>query len=110
LAVARLLVNCALAVAPQFAAALDFRGRLATFDCRAAAEQYVTGCLALRARHMDYPANIQLETVGRCNAHCGFCPPWTRTVPIPMCKRRTNWLGYQASARTPIPFLMPCAQ
>jgi sulfatase maturation enzyme AslB (radical SAM superfamily) len=74
LAVARLLVNCALAVAPQFAAALDFRGRLATFDCRAAAGQYVSGYLALRARHMDYPANIQLETVGRCNAHCGFCP------------------------------------
>ena len=26
------------------------------------------------AMHMDFPRNIGIETVGRCNATCGFCP------------------------------------
>jgi Iron-sulfur cluster-binding domain/Radical SAM superfamily len=68
------LVNSALAAAPQFPAALAFKDRLATIDLPGAAVDYAGNYLALRARHTDHPVSIQLETVGRCNAHCGFCP------------------------------------
>lgn len=30
--------------------------------------------LTERHVYMDYPRNIGIETVGRCNANCGFCP------------------------------------
>lgn len=36
--------------------------------------QYTQEYLENRAVHMDYPRFIGIETVGRCNATCGFCP------------------------------------
>ncbi len=36
--------------------------------------RYTQGYLENRAAHMDYPRFIGIETVGRCNATCGFCP------------------------------------
>jgi hypothetical protein len=35
---------------------------------------YVRNFLGNRAVYMDYPRNIGIETVGRCNAKCRFCP------------------------------------
>lgn len=35
---------------------------------------YVREYLENRAVYMDYPRNIGIETVGRCNAKCDFCP------------------------------------
>jgi tetratricopeptide (TPR) repeat protein len=73
-AIGRSLVNRALALAPNYQPALHFARRLDELDARAAADEYRSAWLALRSRYMDYPMNIQLETVGRCNAKCVFCP------------------------------------
>lgn len=73
-AAARPLVMRALALAPQLQPALDFKRQLDRLDVQAAADEYRNSYLALRSRHMDYPMNIQIETVGRCNAKCAFCP------------------------------------
>ncbi len=35
---------------------------------------YAQNYRAERTVHMDYPRNIGIETVGRCNATCFFCP------------------------------------
>lgn len=35
---------------------------------------YARNYRAERTVHMDYPRNIAIETVGRCNATCSFCP------------------------------------
>lgn len=39
-----------------------------------AANAYRNAFLVWRNRYMDFPMNIQLETAGRCNAKCDFCP------------------------------------
>jgi len=36
--------------------------------------KYLNRFFNLRNWHMDYPMNVQIETVGRCNAKCDFCP------------------------------------
>lgn len=73
-AVARPLVMRALALAPQFLPARNFKNQLDELDAQSATDEYRNAYLGLRSRHMDYPANIQLETVGHCNANCTFCP------------------------------------
>ena len=35
---------------------------------------YLTEFVRFQALFMDYPRNIGIETVGRCNANCDFCP------------------------------------
>ncbi|MFC1491984.1 tetratricopeptide repeat protein [Nitrospinota bacterium] len=37
-------------------------------------QPYVQNFLKLRDTYMDYPRFIAIETVGRCNAKCSFCP------------------------------------
>jgi hypothetical protein len=44
-------------------------------DREAATESpYFKEYMALRPIYMDYPRRISIETVGRCNATCDFCP------------------------------------
>ncbi len=38
------------------------------------ASQYVKEFSRKQTSHMDYPHNIGIETVGRCNGDCTFCP------------------------------------
>ena len=73
-AVARLLANFTLGLAPQLDEALELKNALAALDARASTDEYTRQYLVNRAGHMDYPFAIQVETVGRCNAHCRFCP------------------------------------
>jgi MoaA/NifB/PqqE/SkfB family radical SAM enzyme len=35
---------------------------------------YFRGFLSGRSQFIDYPRNVAIETVGRCNAACSFCP------------------------------------
>jgi|GEM_PF-834967 len=35
---------------------------------------YLAEFVSNQAVYMDYPRNIGIETVGKCNANCGFCP------------------------------------
>lgn len=35
---------------------------------------YVTNYISNQAAFQDFPRNIGIETVGRCNANCSFCP------------------------------------
>lgn len=42
--------------------------------CESLRHPYVQNFLKNRAIHIDYPRNIGIETVGRCNARCCFCP------------------------------------
>lgn len=71
---ARAAIAQATALAPQSDAATNLLRTLRELESHQGSLSYVGNYLALRARHMDYPANIQLETVGRCNANCSFCP------------------------------------
>jgi sulfatase maturation enzyme AslB (radical SAM superfamily) len=73
-AVARALLARAVALAPQAEMLRYQRNQLDRLDDQVAANPYVQDYLAARAMFMDYPMNIQLETVGRCNANCTFCP------------------------------------
>jgi len=73
-AVARPLVNRALALAPGFEPARNLNNQLDKIAARFATDEYQSSYLVLRSRHLEYPRNIQLETSGRCNAKCTFCP------------------------------------
>jgi sulfatase maturation enzyme AslB (radical SAM superfamily) len=71
---ARALLDCALSLAPDLTVLRNQKATLEQQDAKLARNTYVHGYLVGRAMHMDYPQHIQLETVGRCNANCTFCP------------------------------------
>jgi MoaA/NifB/PqqE/SkfB family radical SAM enzyme len=71
---ARVLLDRAIGLAPELASLRAQKATLDRQDARMALDPYVQQYLLTRAVHMDYPRNIQLETVGRCNANCTFCP------------------------------------
>jgi sulfatase maturation enzyme AslB (radical SAM superfamily) len=72
--VARVLAVRAVALAPGIPAAGPFENLFNRIDSQLGSDSCLGSYLALRARHMDYPMNIQLETTARCNAKCTFCP------------------------------------
>lgn len=72
--VARSFVFKARHIAPNLPEVKAALAEYETLDRNLASDTYRNSYLFLRSRHMDYPMNIQLETVGRCNAKCNFCP------------------------------------
>lgn len=72
--VARSLVRKASHVSPDLDKVKEALAELDTLDRDLAGNRYLNEYLVQSNRHMDYPRNIQLETVGRCNAKCDFCP------------------------------------
>lgn len=71
---ARTLAVRGLALAPDTGSARSLLNLFAQIDTQLSGDNYLNSYLVLRARHMEYPMHIQLETTGRCNAKCGFCP------------------------------------
>ncbi len=72
--IARSLLHKANVAAPDL---IDVKTAIAEFeslDRNLAGHEYRNSHLLLRSLHADYPVFIQLETVGRCNAKCSFCP------------------------------------
>lgn len=72
--IGRLLVGRALALAPQVETARNLKNQLDKIENVNADNVNLGAYLILRAMHLDYPRSIALETVGRCNANCSFCP------------------------------------
>lgn len=72
--VARSFVFKARHIAPNLAEVKNALAEYEALDRNLASNEYRNSYLFLRNLHMDYPRNIQLETVGRCNAKCDFCP------------------------------------
>jgi hypothetical protein len=64
-------------IAPHHAKAPERQARIQEMRAAARNHAYARQYAAERALHMDYPRNIAIETVGRCNAKCGFCPHGT---------------------------------
>lgn len=71
---ARLLLDRAIALAPDLAILRTQKALLDRQERALSSDPYVQDYLHARAIHIDYPRNIQIETVGRCNANCTFCP------------------------------------
>ena len=59
---------------PDSSDRLRLLGDLQTMDRTWLQHPYARNYRAERMVHMDYPRNIAIETVGRCNATCSFCP------------------------------------
>jgi sulfatase maturation enzyme AslB (radical SAM superfamily) len=74
LAPARAELLRALALAPGNPVLENQLRQLDQLEGSVTADAYTQQYLALRGLYLDYPMNIQLETVGRCNANCSFCP------------------------------------
>jgi len=72
--IARSLVLKASHTSPDLDKVKAALAEIEALDRTLASNDYRNSFLILRNRHMDYPMNIQLETVGRCNAKCDFCP------------------------------------
>jgi hypothetical protein len=72
--IARAHLAQAMTLVPGHPFLLQEKQRLERQLDAASLDPYAQEYLAARAVHMDYPKNIQLETVGRCNASCSFCP------------------------------------
>lgn len=74
LSVARRYMLEALRLAPDSEVARENLVVLDTLEQQATKADYIRDWLVWRVRHLDFPRIISLETVGRCNAKCGFCP------------------------------------
>lgn len=72
--IARGLVLKAIHTSPNLDKVKAALAEFETIDRSLASSEYRNSFLALRNRYMDYPMNIQLESSGRCNAKCDFCP------------------------------------
>jgi hypothetical protein len=72
--VARSLVLKANRTAPHLDKVKTAVAELEKQDRNPSDNKYLNRFFNLRNWHMDYPMNIQIETVGRCNAKCDFCP------------------------------------
>src|SRR5690348_15844310 len=74
LAPARAELLRALSLAPGNSVLLNQLRQLDQLESASLADPYTQQYLTLRGLYLNYPKNIQLETVGRCNANCSFCP------------------------------------
>ncbi|OFX11357.1 MAG: hypothetical protein A2516_05650 [Alphaproteobacteria bacterium RIFOXYD12_FULL_60_8] len=62
------------AVAPDHEDGKRLAARVASLHGEWRDHPYTQSLIALRATHLDYPSYVGIETVGRCNANCTFCP------------------------------------
>src|SRR5262249_49469359 len=67
-------IRTALQFDPNFAPAKTALAELENLRRASLADPYMNHFFQNRAVHMDYPRNILIETLGHCNAKCGFCP------------------------------------
>lgn len=74
LALARRYMLEALRLAPAPEIAKENLAYLDTLEAQITDNEYIHRWLVLRVLHLDWPRMIHLETVGRCNAKCNFCP------------------------------------
>jgi len=74
LSVARRYMLEALRLAPDSAVARENLAFLDNLEQQATNADFIRTWLVWRTRNLDIPRIISLETVGRCNAKCGFCP------------------------------------
>jgi len=72
--VARRYMLEALRLAPESETAKENLAYLDSLEIQTTDHDYMQRWFVSRFRHMDYPRVIHLETVGRCNAKCSFCP------------------------------------
>ncbi len=74
LALARRYLLEALRQAPDSEVAQENLAYLDNVELQATDRDYMQNWFLWRVRHLDYPRVVHLETVGRCNAKCNFCP------------------------------------
>lgn len=67
-------VNRILALRPDDPNALRHRADIEELRIKSAELPYARRYMENRAIHLDYPRTISIETIGRCNAKCNFCP------------------------------------
>lgn len=72
--IARQYLLEALRLSPVAASARENLQYLDDLQLQLTRDSYVAQWFDWRLRHLDYPRVIHLETVGRCNAKCDFCP------------------------------------
>lgn len=63
-----------LALRPGDRVAIGLQADIAELVRTSQRHPYTQRYLANRARHLDFPRTISIETTGRCNAKCNFCP------------------------------------
>lgn len=73
-AMARRYLLEALRLAPDLPMARENLAYLDDLDLSLTDPGYIRQWLEWRVRHLEFPRVIHLETVGRCNAKCNFCP------------------------------------
>lgn len=74
LSIARRYMLEALRLAPDLEVGRENLAYLDNLEQQATRADYIQTWLVWRTRNLDFPRIISLETVGRCNAKCGFCP------------------------------------
>lgn len=74
LSIARRYLLEALRLAPQPETAKENIASLDDLEIQVTDGEYIDRWLDWRTRHLDFPRMIYLETTGRCNAKCDFCP------------------------------------
>ena len=66
-----------LTIVPDHDEALEHLVKVEGEMTRVKATPYAMAYVRNQSIYMDYPRNIGIETVGRCNAKCSFCPHGT---------------------------------
>ncbi len=74
ISVARRYMLEAIRLAPDSQIAKDNLAYLDGVEIQSTDNAYMHQWFVWRIRHLDYPRVISVETVGRCNAKCNFCP------------------------------------
>lgn len=74
LSIARRYLQEALRLAPESETAKENIASLDALEIQTTDGEYIHRWLDWRTRHLDFPRMIYLETTGRCNAKCDFCP------------------------------------
>jgi len=63
-----------LSLNPRDSLAQQNRKKVEQLQIESRKHPYTLRYLRERSAHMDYPRTVSIETVGRCNATCNFCP------------------------------------
>lgn len=74
LSIARRYLLEALRLAPESETARENIANLDALEIQTTDGEYIHRWLDWRTKHRDFPRMIYLETTGRCNAKCNFCP------------------------------------
>ena len=74
ISIARQQIDRILQIEPDYEKAHELKKRVDEFAIGCYSDSYLAGCLSHRISHMDFPSTVNIETVGRCNANCTFCP------------------------------------